>query len=68
MLIDLSYRRGSFEQSETFGSVAVALARAGVLLGTGQCSDFRIDQDGEMKLGHYQIVKTCAQSSSTSRV
>lgn len=62
MTFTLSYRQGSFRQSEDFVSRIAAVARAYVVLGGTGCSGHQIDEDGRVVLYECEIVAGCKEA------
>lgn len=61
MEIILCYRRGSFAQSETLGSLDDAIGRAcELLLEDNGCTCLQIEQDGKTVLTELEILAKCA--------
>jgi hypothetical protein len=56
MTFTLTYRQGSFRQSEDFVSRFGALARAYIMLGGIGCSGYQIDEDGKVVLHESEII------------
>jgi hypothetical protein len=59
MTFTLTYRQGSFLQSEVFISQIGAVARAYVMLGGIGCSGHQIDEDGKVVLYESEIIAGC---------
>jgi hypothetical protein len=56
MAFTLTYRKGSFSQSETYSSLTGAIGRASVVLETTGCFGLAIDEDGMHLLHQSEIV------------
>ena len=63
-LFTLTYRRGSFPQSEECGSLLSAIARACIMLEAGGCLGFQIEQGGNVVMHHAQIIAECGKANS----
>jgi hypothetical protein len=59
MTFTLTYRQGSFRQSEVFVSQVGAVVRAHVTLGWVGCSGHQIDEDGKVVLHESEIKEGC---------
>ena len=64
MTFTLTYRQGSFRQSEVFISRTGAVARAYVMLGGIGCSGHQIDEDGKVVLHEAEIIAGCEEAAS----
>ena len=56
MIYCLTYKKGSFLQSEEYSSLLAALGRAAIILEAKDCSDLAIQEDGVHHLHHADIV------------
>src|ERR1700712_6078752 len=68
MTFNLTYRKGSFPQSEVYSSLLGALDRAHVVLETGSCFGLEIDEDGMHLLYESEIISELGKLPSVSQV
>ncbi len=60
MIYSLSYRKGSFPQSEDYSSLSGAMGRAAIVLETNGCFGLAIEEGGVHMLQHSEIVRRLA--------
>ncbi len=64
----LSYRQGSFAQSEVHLSLSGAMTRAyAAIEGTG-CSCFKIERDGRIVMTESQIISECQKAKEVAQL
>ena len=64
MTFNLTYRRGSFPQSEEFASLPGAIARAFILMKGETCVCFQIEEGGEVVMLEAQLAMECKKANS----
>jgi hypothetical protein len=68
MTFTLTYRQGSFRQSEDFVSQIGAVARAYFMLEGIGCYGHQIDEDGRIILHESEIIAGCEAAARTTMI
>ncbi len=63
MSFTLTYRRGSFPQSEIYSSLFGAMGRASIVLETSGCFGLEIDENGTLLLHQSEIILRCKEAA-----
>jgi hypothetical protein len=64
----LSYRQGSFAQSEAHLSLSSAMARAYTAIEENGCSFFKIERDGRTVMTESQIILECQRAKLSAQL